>query len=105
MEGPPYRRNRGNSAASSVALRIDPCLRMYGRALRLPFPTLITKSEELRGLPVRQKLAHTVKCLQDVFRRIGVRQPHIAFAKNPEIRTANDGDTGIFQHPRCKSVC
>ena len=48
----------------------------------------------LRRLPGRQKLAHAIERLEDVLGRIGVGQPHIAFAENAEIRPADDGDAG-----------
>ena len=64
---------------------------------KLPSSDTRDKTKSLRRLPVRQKLAHAVERLQDVFGRVGVGQPHIALAENAEIRPADDGDAGIFQ--------
>src|SRR5262249_7450587 len=49
-----------------------------------------------RRLSARQELANTVKGAQDVLCRVGVRQPHIALGKDPEVGGADDGDAGIF---------
>src|SRR5215813_569300 len=95
MEGRLRRRSRGNSAASFSALRTDPGLRTCGRALQLPSLTL-----KLGCFPFRQKVAHAIERLQDVFCRIGIGQAYVAFTENSEIRPANDGDTGVFQERR-----
>ena len=53
---------------------------------------------------VRQELAHAVERLQDVLGRIGVGQPHIAFAENAEIGPADDGDAGIVEQREASSL-
>src|SRR4029453_1558685 len=59
----------------------------------------------LRGFSARQKITHAVERLQDVFRRIGVRHPHIAFTQNSEIRPSDDGNSRILQQRRSERLC
>lgn len=49
-----------------------------------------------------QKAAHPIDGLGDVFLAVGVRQSNIAFAKNTEIRSANSGDSSLFEEGACK---
>src|SRR5712691_4388733 len=57
----------------------------------------MTDCRYLRRLTARQELAHAVERLQNVLGRIGVGEPHIAFAQHAEIGTADDGDAGVLQ--------
>src|SRR5215475_10210300 len=95
MEGRLRRRSRGSFAASFSALRTNPGLRTCARASQLPYLTL-----KLGCFPLRQKVAHAIERLQDVFRRVGIGQAYVTFTENSEIRPANDGDTSIFQERR-----
>src|SRR6476620_6946838 len=51
----------------------------------------------LCGLAACQEITHSAERLQNILGRVGVGQPHIAFAENPEIGTADDGDAGIVK--------
>src|SRR5258708_10141116 len=57
----------------------------------------MTDCRYLRRLAARQELAHAVERLQNVLGRIGVGEPHIAFAQHAEIGPADDGDAGVLE--------
>ena len=57
------------------------------------------------SLAPRQKLAHAAERLDDIFRRIGVGQPHITLAEDAEIRPADDGDAGFIQQRGGERFC
>src|SRR4029079_2364796 len=59
---------------------------------------------ELSGLPVREKLAHAIERLQDVFRRVRIAHADVALAQNAEIGPANNGNARIFEERRGKSL-
>src|ERR1051325_11690913 len=57
-------------------------------------------SNQSRGFAACQKFAHAVERLEDFLGRVGVGQPHIAFAEHPEVRSAYDRHPGVLEQRR-----
>src|SRR5262249_7287797 len=51
----------------------------------------------LGRLAARQEFAHAIERAQNVLRRVGIGQPHVAFAENAKIGATDDGDASILQ--------
>src|SRR5258708_29081328 len=51
-------------------------------------------------LAAGEELAHAIERLENVLGRVGIREPHIALAENPEVRPADNRATCILQQRR-----
>src|SRR6267154_2138055 len=90
-------------SATEMAAQIDirDAARVTCKGRRGPLPQPARQNTAASGrLAAGEELAHAIERLEDVLGRIGIGEPHVAFAENAEVRPPDNRNTCILQQGR-----